>query len=69
MAAPTAASTVPVLGYTGGEISERDSVESQRGNLSFGAGKGVFMEILSEMLAGEGLTIPFTAIDEEASHT
>lgn len=55
------------FGYTGGEISERGGVESQLANLSFGAGKGVFMEILSNMLEGEGLTIPFTAIDEEAS--
>lgn len=57
------------FGFTGGEISEQDSVDDQRANLSFGAGKGVFMEVLSDMLEGEGLTIPFTAIDEEASHT
>lgn len=57
------------FGYTGGEISDHDSVEKQQANLSFGAGKGIFMEILADMLEVEGLAIPFTAIDEEASHT
>jgi len=54
-------------GFKGGEIGVKGIVESQREKLEFRNGKGVFMEILSDMLQEEQLDIPFTAIDEEDS--
>lgn len=53
-------------GFSGGEISVEGIVETQRKNLSSIPGKGVFMEVLSTMLAEEQIDISFTAIDEEA---
>ena len=52
-------------GFSGGEISARGCVEAQRSALTFQPGKGVFMEILSGILAREQLAIPFMAVDEE----
>lgn len=53
------------FGFSGGEICAPAVVDAQRKNISFGKGKGVFMEILASMLEQMGLVIPFTAIDEE----
>ncbi len=55
------------FGFTGGEISVQGIIEKQREELIFKTGKGVFMEILSDMLEEEQLDIPFTAVDEEDS--
>jgi predicted secreted protein len=51
-------------GFTGGEICSQLDIRRQQDILATLPGKGVFMEIFTEMLATENITLKFEAIDE-----
>ncbi|WP_147822620.1 CD3072 family TudS-related putative desulfidase [Salidesulfovibrio onnuriiensis] len=50
-------------GYCGGEVSE-DAAREQRKNLRMVPGRGVFMEVLADMLREHGLDVPLTGMDD-----
>lgn len=53
-------------GYTGGELCA-ESAQSQISGLKMISGKGVFMEILEEMMQEEGIVAPFVSLHKETS--
>ncbi|CAG36287.1 CD3072 family TudS-related putative desulfidase [Desulfotalea psychrophila] len=52
------------IGFTGGEICCQEDIERQRDNMSMVPGRGVFFEVLQEMLLAEEISLPFWAVDE-----
>jgi predicted secreted protein len=53
-------------GYEGGEIASGDFVERSRNALRRCSGEGVFMEELRALLSERGMSLPFSAVDEES---
>ncbi len=56
-------------GFCGGEISHHGNIERQRERLKMEAGRGVFMEIFSTMLADAGIFVQFQGVAEELEPT
>ncbi|KJR96394.1 MAG: hypothetical protein VR65_28065 [Desulfobulbaceae bacterium BRH_c16a] len=54
------------IGYRGGEICSGNE-QNLGSNLEMVAGRGVFMEILEELLKAEGIVPPFVSLHEENS--
>lgn len=54
------------IGYRGGEICS-NSEKSLGSDLEMVAGRGVFMEILEELLSAEGIVPPFVSLHQESS--
>lgn len=54
------------IGYRGGEICLGNE-QNLGSNLEMVAGRGVFMEILEELLKAEGIVPPFVSLHEEKS--
>jgi predicted secreted protein len=52
-------------GFTGGELTSEEEFREQRSRLKMVAGKGVFVEVLENLLRERNLRIPFVAVDEE----
>lgn len=53
------------LGFIGGEICSQVDIARQREQLVAASGRGVFMEILEEMLSSEKISLRFWAVDED----
>ena len=54
-------------GFTGGEICSQNHITSQIRNLRFVDGRGIFMEILAEMLQSRHIFTKFFAVSEKAN--
>jgi predicted secreted protein len=52
-------------GFTGGEICSQSDISEQMKRLAFVSGKGVFMEILTDMLISRNIRTQFFAVNEE----
>jgi len=52
-------------GFTGGEICSQNNISSQIENLRFLHGRGIFMEILAEMLQSRNIFTEFFAVGEK----
>ncbi|GAB7023036.1 CD3072 family TudS-related putative desulfidase [Salidesulfovibrio brasiliensis] len=63
---PSCGVEMTCTGYCGGEIpQDADVLAKQQEQLRMTPGRGVFMDMLAEMLERHALKIPFKGIDEE----
>jgi predicted secreted protein len=63
---PNCGITKTCIGYRGGEICS-GNVKNCSSDLQMVAERGVFMEILEELLRAEGITPPFVSLHQETS--